>query len=182
MNKVRIWFIVLMYLINTNISSAQITSLSEGNRIRVWAPVIINNKIIGNLIGFSKDTLTIRYNDSILPIPVSTIISLEKSKIRSKMGRGAALGALTGTVLSGGLAWAAVSSASVDNYNFINPKAVGIAALIGGLSGTLIGAVIGSTQKVDRWIPIRVNNSYTHFIHLRPALKYFPGLKLHYAF
>jgi hypothetical protein len=182
MKKVRIWFIVLMCLIETNISYAQIASLSEGNRVRVWAPVIINNKIIGNLIGFSKDTLKISYSDSILQIPVSTLISLEKSNIRSKMGRGAALGLLTGTILSGGLAWAAVSSASVDNYNFINPKAVGVAALIGGLCGTLIGAVIGSTKKVDRWIPVRVNNSYTHFIHDGPATQFLPGLKLRYTF
>lgn len=91
--------------------------------------------------------------EALLPIQLSPTARLEISReTKSKAGRGAGLGALIG-----GIGLAVVGAASCDDDGWVDPGPGACAAggaIFGAGTGALVGLIIGSTSKEERWVEV----------------------------
>ena len=115
--------------------------LRPGQRVRVTAPVLRMNKIVGSFQEFRSDTLVLA--DSVLICALSDVTRLEVSHGRQAqwlkgVGIGFVLGAVTG--VTGGVIYCSVS----DECHGDPFSPVAILAIFAGVSGAT-GLVVGGT-------------------------------------
>lgn len=136
-------------------SSAQISQLEVGDRVRITAPLVEQDKIAGTVTEIDNTVLVLAVKDSSFYISESMIHNLETSVGKRRVvGRGMLIGAVVGTMMSG------VVSAVANNACGIGEDCVlanrdGEAFLAGATFGLLIGAAVGTVTgfftKIDEW-------------------------------
>ena len=130
--------------------SAAAGPLLEGDRVRFEAPSMGPKRVVGQVLATREDCLRLRLEDGReVEVSLADIRQLEVGRgLRSKTVEGAAIGALTGaSVLLGAL----IADRGVCDEDLGGCKAYGTVAVVGAISGTLLGALIGSQVKTDRW-------------------------------
>ena len=139
--------------------------LDPGSRVRVrydCAPVaavserpttVACRTATGALVMLTQDTLVLTSRTSRLTIPLASLQALAVGQGR---GRHVLLGAGIGFVLGSGamFAWWSQSvgcdqTKSQDASSF--SSCLGIAALLGGAPGALLGGMVGAFVRTDRW-------------------------------
>ncbi len=138
-----------------------IAPLATGQRVRVTAPTISNVPIVGALAHLNADTFLVETHGDTSRVPRAAVERLDVSMgQKSNAGKGALFGGLLG----GGIGALALGSSSLC----ADLEASGTCALVGagggGLAGLLLGALIGSTSKRDRWESASVDRLRVSFI------------------
>jgi len=160
MNAVRIAALLAILASNVAVDlAAQQTApaLKLGDRVRVLVPTT-EEPYLGTIQALGSDTLLLAIEGDRDPLVLSLadMTSLELSRgVKSRWATGAALGA--GTL---GLIGFAVDCTTSDEESMVWGGGCGDGkyTLILGAAGAVIGGLIGSTVKVERWeeIPLDV--------------------------
>ncbi len=162
MNAIRTLSSVLVIALAAaaDLAAQQDTLVVPGARVRVTAPTVAENHLVGTVAAVDADTLVLGVNHgtSSLAIPFASMTSLEVSRgKKSKAGLGAIIGAPIGLVAGALIGYAASGGGGTfplgEGLERLEEggDAMAAGALLGGLTGGLIGALIGSSIKVDRW-------------------------------
>lgn len=146
---------ILFLQISSPLAIAQISQLEIGDRVRITAPYVEQNKIKGTVQEIDQSVLVLAVKDTSFYISESMIHNLETSTGKKRVaGRGLIIGAVTGTMLTG-LASAFANSACGPGDECVLANSDGEAFLAGATMGLLIGAVIGTATgfftKIDEW-------------------------------
>ena len=118
-------------------------------------------RVVGYWMGLDGNQLTlgIEDRDDSLILPLVSLTKLEVSQgLKSRTLKGAGIGFLVGG--AAGLATAAIACAIAGNCDADDPYTGLVYAVFGVLGagvGTLTGAIIGSTIKVDRWETVQLD-------------------------
>lgn len=151
-----------LFLILVSETKAQFGEVKVGDRVRITAPFVLENKISGTITELDKTVLVVSVKDSSVYISESMIQNLETSTGKRRViGRGALIGAVTGVVLSG------MTSSVINNACGVGEDCVlanrdGEAFLKGAAIGLIVGVTVGTTagffMKVDQWerVPFRI--------------------------
>ncbi len=135
--------------------------VAPGDRVRIAAPEIVNDRVVGTVVALKPDTLAVNVEnrDSPLALPLASLTKLEVSQgQKSRTLKGAGIGFLVGG--AAGLATAALACAIAGDCDADDPYTGLVYAVFGVLGagvGTLTGAIIGSTIKVDRWDTVQLD-------------------------
>ena len=135
-------------------SAEQPEGVETGARVRVSAPPLWAQPVVGTLLEDGPENLSLELPDRDSPetVPRSAVVRLEVSRGRkSRAGRGALIGLAIGGAATMLLTFGDYSS---DVHGDPNLLAIG-AALAGG--GAVVGGGIGWTIKADQWedVPLR---------------------------
>lgn len=153
-------FLILTIL--APVAKAQFGEVKVGDRVRITAPFVLDDKIRGTITELDKSVLVVSVKDSSVYISESMIQNLETSTGKRRViGRGALIGAVSGVVLTG------MTSAVINNACGLGEDCVianrdGEAFLRGATVGILIGVTVGTAAgfftKVDEWerVPFRI--------------------------
>jgi hypothetical protein len=116
-------------------------ALPAGQRVRVSAPGVSENALVGSVVASDERQLTIRVAQRTEPVtvPRSGITKLEVSDGRHSRGIGATIGAVSGAL---------VGLAVGSRANWFTQQAEAGGAAIGALLGAGIGAAI---PPAERW-------------------------------
>jgi hypothetical protein len=151
----------LLLLIFPEVASSQASSpIQAGSRIRVKPAGPGQEWVMGNLLELPKDSVRLitggTQKDSVT-MPLSSLASFERSiGQRSRAGKGAVIGLGTGAVA--GLILGLVAYEECTGFCVVDPGRAGtgaIMALLGGVFGTGLGALFGTTVHEDRWVPVK---------------------------
>jgi hypothetical protein len=124
--------------------------VSVGQRVRVQAPPLFEDRRKGDVFAPVIDTLFLKKKDAaVQPIPVSAITSLEVSRGRQRWLWGF-LGATAG-FFAGGLLGAQTYDTGESDIDGI------LASIAGAAIGTVSGAIIGAVAAPERWKKIPVH-------------------------
>jgi uncharacterized protein YcfJ len=122
--------------------------MSTGSRIRVTAPSLSTDPIVGRLLLYTTDSLLLAAGDGEvrMRVPMSLVRTVEVSEGRDRLDwavKGAGIGLVAG-ILIGGAA-------------FAHSEANSLASVAGGIAGGVIGAplggVVGALAAPERWAP-----------------------------
>jgi len=124
--------------------------LLEGDRVRLEAPSMGPKRVVGQVLATREDRLRLRLEDGReAEVTLADIRRLEVARgLRSETVEGAAIGALAGAAVLLGVL---IADRGVCDEDLGGCRAYGTVAWIGAIPGTLLGAVIGSQVKTDRW-------------------------------
>ncbi len=105
---------------------------------------------VGTLVNWDADTLVME-SGNIFALPLESVTTLEVSAgRRSQTGLGAGIGALIGAVIG-----AVGGAAGCTGGGFVSPGGCAFAGgLVFGIGGALLGAVVGTATKTDRWVAV----------------------------
>jgi hypothetical protein len=126
-------------------------ALKPGSRVRITAPQLGGEPLVGTLVGLEPDRILVKRGSSDTPtlIPRSSVVKLEVSGgWKSQAGRGVmiglGIGAMPGLLLTFG-------DYNRDTHSSgPNPAAVDV---VGAAGGALVGAAIGWALKFEEWQP-----------------------------
>ena len=157
--------VLLLLLIPLSFTSlAAQDTLTAGDKVRVTTE---EERVVGSLVSLDDNqlTLTTEARDSSLVLPLASLTKLEVSRGQKSMaGRGALIGLGAGAAVGVGTALVACAGGDCNTDGDITGAlALGLGAG-GALVGAGIGALIGSSIKVDRWetVPLdRISVSLT---------------------
>ena len=144
----------------TLLAAQEDTLVASGERVRVTAPGLSSNPIVGTFDQVNRDTLLLSIDGRAEPIsvPISSVSKLEvsagtKSNFAKGLGIGFLIGATTGALIG-------AASGDDDPSAFMaftaEEKAVG-AGLVLGLAGGLLGGIIGAVNPSERWEAVPVD-------------------------
>ena len=176
------------------------TALSPGKRVRIKAPSLADQGIVGEIVGLNADMLAVKsvgetprssrrgtsgirirriYSAKLFNIPLESVSKLEVSEGRkSRVRQGAFTGFAAGIVM-GAIALASLCASYCDPAEVIKDESgqvVKWSAILGG-GGALLGAAIGSSRSEEKWrkVPldrIRLGLSPEHRGELRLAASF----------
>ncbi|MDX1618414.1 MAG: hypothetical protein R3224_06480 [Balneolaceae bacterium] len=136
-----------------------------GDRVRIDAPKLRFDRLVGTVSGFTPTTVVLVTRDTTLIIPHDSIreFSVSRGK-RRHIGKGSLIGAT-----AGGLVFAIGFRNSVNPcvdepicLNIIDKKeAFNLGAIVGSMAGGFTGAIIGALIQTERWekqpLPVSVS-------------------------
>lgn len=158
--------VVGLLLFSTSPLLGQLSGLTTGDRVRLYAPSVDQSKLVGTVSELSSSAMVLAADDSSYTIPYTSIeqLALNTGK-ESKILRGALLGLAVGG-LSGGVIGAGTyrekgceaKKCILEGFGVIEAMFKGY--LIGSASGLILGAILGS-KKRDRWqsMPVQLSMS-----------------------
>lgn len=121
--------------------------LSTDSRVRITAPTLFSNTLIGNIARIQSDTLLLAPRTR---IPLNAIAKLELSLGVQPLGKRVTSKAWKGALLLGGI----VSAAAIDNWDDWDDRS-GNKALLAIVGGTITGGVLGGTfgalHRPEHW-------------------------------
>ena len=129
-------------------------ALPAGERLRIHTG---EEQATYRLVGTEADTLVVLRSGRTTPerIGMTSIARLERSTGRrsamSGFGRGAAIGGLSGLVIGGGIGLAASGGDDADSFIISDGEATALLAAVGLAGGSLLGGLIGSSVRRERW-------------------------------
>lgn len=148
-----------------------------------WTVVTANADVFVNIAlkNFVNDTLRFSQTAQNFTIPIASIVQLRKKegKSESNAGRGARIGLFVGALI-GGVVGAIIAEpkpdddldeAFVKSIGFLPAVAGG--SLLGGLGGTVTGAVIGSQSRSSlsvEWVYTFSDDTQTKSVEIRAVL------------
>lgn len=120
--------------------------LGGGSRIRVAAPAVAGDPVIGRLLVLSRDTLLMSAGsgDARITLPLAAVRSIDLSEGRDRRGwavKGAGIGLVAGGLLGG------LSIGNADR----NDLAALAGFFAGAVIGTPLGAAVGAIVAPERW-------------------------------
>ena len=143
---------------------AQINKINVGDRVKISAPSAQPKTLFGTVHSITPEQIFLISNDEYFIIPFNSIrrihVSIGK---KSNTGKGALIGLSSGALLGGILSLSTYEECDdtepfgcILDFSKGEPFLLGAAA--GGLSGLVLGSVLGTIIKTDRWyrIPIKV--------------------------
>ncbi len=165
MNAIRTLSSVLVIALAAaaDLAAQQDTLVVPGARVRVTAPTVAENHLVGTVAAVDADTLVLGVNHGTsscfgqgvtimkLSIPFASMTSLEVSRgKKSNVGKGLGIGFLAGAALG-----AAIGFAAGDDppgfLAFSSEQKAAAGAILGSLAGGVIGGVVGATGPSERW-------------------------------
>lgn len=157
--------ILLFISVVQSAALAQMSNLTKGDLVRIYAPGIQGKSIIGTVYEVSTSAMLVSAEDSSFTIPFASINKLDISKGKKRnAGKGALIGAgLVG--LTGGIIGAA-SYKECNEEGFLacigyvdKTSLTVVGVLLGTLTGSAVGAIIGSTVESHKWdrIPLKLS-------------------------
>lgn len=119
----------------------------------VEAPFAGERRVIGHLLGRTPNTLVLDAEGTRVAIPFASVHEVEVSRgVRTAAVTGALLGAGAGGLL---MALFGVSDPECEPVcGFDSGEAGGFAFLIGALGGGVLGWVIGTSMRSERWVAL----------------------------
>jgi hypothetical protein len=155
-------------------------TVGVGSRVRVSAPEVAGDELIGTVDTVRNDTLVVLAGDPsvlwIVPFPSIAKLEVSSGK-RSHAGRGAGIGFLAGLVIGGAIGYASGDEncgGSGWGSLCIEKSELAVAAGLGfGLVGIGIGALVGSGFEAERWAYVPLEN-----IRVGPAPQVTSGLAI----
>ena len=153
-----------LLIVLTNIVTAVPTGATPampeaGARIRLTALVPERERWIGPFVSLARDTVTMRDegpSDTLVTVPALRVTRFEISQGNHGNGlRGAGVGLGIGALLG-----AAIGAAGTSDNDYIVSRGAGAAAgaLLLGVLGAGLGAVIGATAHSERWSTVPLEN------------------------
>ena len=121
--------------------------IEAGSRIRVTAPYVGADKLVGMCVEVDATRLRVQAEEQASPLTISLtdMTRLEVSRgQKSKWLIGAGIGLVGGAVLG-----AAIGTNLVGDFSDSDKRIMG--ATLGGVGGALVGGGIGSGIKTERW-------------------------------
>jgi hypothetical protein len=153
MRRTTLLSIAALFAGASSLAAQDSVHIATGNRVRVTAPRISGTRIVGTYARMDADTFVVEVGGDTRSFPRTAVIRLEVSVGRKG---NAEKGALYGALLGAGIGALALGTSSLC----ADLEAGGTCALVGagggGLGGLLIGALIGSVSKTDRWQTVPV--------------------------
>ena len=123
-------------------------AVEVGSRVRVSAPEVGAQPLIGRVVGLEPHAVLVRAESSgtatRVALGLSTTIEVSGGR-RSKAGRGAVVGAAVGAMP--GLLM------TFGDYNTDPEYSPGAVAALGAAAGAAVGAVVGWALKSEEWFP-----------------------------
>lgn len=135
--------------------------VAPGARVRVTAPSISRDRLVGTVVEMGEDTCVLEVERRTQPValPLASLETLEVSQgKKSKAGTGALIGLVVGA--GGGAALGAGICSSLSDLPGGSDDCGGAAiagALLFGLPSCGLGALIGWSIKVDRWEEVQLD-------------------------
>lgn len=124
--------------------------VSEGSRVRVTAPAVSPERLVGRVAALTADSLLLtRGAGARLQIDTRQVQAMSVSAGRNRWGwalRGAGIGFLAGGI-AGGIAGGHGDSSGLGGL---------VGFLAGVIVGTPLGAGIGAAAAPERWTPVRL--------------------------
>jgi len=153
-------------------AAQQVPPIETGSRIRVTAPALGIDKLVGTSVEADATRIRVQADDQASPMTISLadMTRLEVSQGRKSnalkgLGVGALIGAPIGAVL-GYLASPEQSSGeAVCTGSTVSCVAVGAAAV--GVTGALVGLGIGALAKSERWEEVPLDRLRVNIVPLR---------------
>ena len=153
--------LVALFVATSSPLAAQEAPVEPGARVRVTAPDLGINKAIGVFEAVEGGTLVV----GTLRLPLASVTRLEVHRgQKSRVGRGALIGAAVGAGSGAIIGAIAFSGSCIDNPDGCPAAGAAIGAIFLGLPGLLVGTVVGALSKTDRWeaVPLdRIRVSFT---------------------
>lgn len=111
-----------------------------GTRIRVTAPTVASDRLVGTAMSLDVDTLVMKAEDWAAPltVPIASVTRLDVSRGKVSRGKNALKGAGIGLLVGG--AGGYVVEASVEGDQAIAP-------IVGAIGGAVNGSLIGASGK-----------------------------------
>ena len=128
-------------------------SLEPGARVRIFAPSVASNGLVGTVVGLSRETLTLqpeRRSDAFV-VALSELTRIElstgrRTHARRDMGIGLLIGA-TGGAIAG--------RASGDDkggwFGLTAGEKAQIGAVVFGVAGAIAGALVAGNTSTEEW-------------------------------
>ncbi|MFH5832672.1 hypothetical protein ACG2F4_15055 [Halalkalibaculum sp. DA3122] len=170
---------------------AQIKGVHEGDHIRITAPAVSDSIITGQVDSITQDRILVTgvYSpNSWTEIPINAIEQLEIRKEVRKTGRGALVGGGIGAFTIGIITLASNESCDPDDQwctiEFSDGEAFLMGAAAGSLAGVVIGAIIGSASKGEKWerIPVEITSTPLSVRMFDRNNRHALGIKLTWSF
>ena len=150
----RITFLVVVLGLGCGGRPAPVLAPEPGDRVRVTAPDLGINRYMGRVSAVDDDTLTV----DTLHLAFASVTGLDVFRGRKSFGagKGAGLGFLIGA--GGGAVIGALfglspnAQCAFENSGPCPGFLAAFGAVLGGVTGTLVGVVSGALIKTDRWV------------------------------
>ena len=147
------------------IASQQAPRLKPGDRIRAHAPSASPGPLVGTVVAFQADSLMVQGDTKSWRLSLASLTRLDISQgRRSHAGLGAGIGLLVGAGV-GAVIGSGCDLTVVPVSSEAGCIAVGV-ALVGG-AGALLGAVIGSHTRTERWAEVPLDHLRISFMPRR---------------
>jgi hypothetical protein len=173
----------LLIVKKTDSASAQPAGIKAGDKIRIDAPLLFDQRVTGYVAAISANDITFFNDDMYMLVPYSGIKNIRVSKGRKgNPGMGFLIGAGTGGILAGtyeafnytecvSTGWFGCGMAPRSRTGaFFSGFAGG--AILGGVTGLFVGAFI----KTERWsqpvsrFSAAATHQYSTRLHQAPVL------------
>jgi hypothetical protein len=144
---------------------AQASRPKPGARIRFDAPSL-EGRLAGTLVAWESDTLVVKvdgYSAGLnLLVPVDSVAGLEVRRERRMTLEGLGLGVLAGTLtaLAADPNWVDENGncTTVPCLSYLVSSHLDTRLAVFGISGVLLGTMIGSETKSAKWVPVRLES------------------------
>ena len=127
-------------------------------KVRFKAPSLSKNRIVGEVVKMTRDTLLIREGRTFLEVPLSAVSNFEVSLGQHRnTGKGFRLGLGVGLAVSTSFFLYAgyLSEKTKDEHNNIDPLAPGLAGAYLGPFIVILSTFIGASTKSEKWIEVQ---------------------------
>src|SRR5437773_2749266 len=149
----------------TVIASQERPVLKSGDRVRIIAPSVSRAPFVGTLVTLRTDSLVVQDGANVWRLSLASLTRLDISQgLTSHAGRGAGIGLLVGAGV-GAVIGSGCDLTVVPVSSEAGCIAVGV-ALVGG-AGALLGAVIGSHTRTERWAAVPLDHLRVSFMPRR---------------
>ena len=138
---------------------AQQIDIKAGSRVKLDVPTLSEEKLIGNISSMTDTTIFLDVGNSIYVIPVASIEEISVSTgIRAQKKQATILGIVAGGSIGSIIGYLTIEPCVVEENPLLGClgkptskfRSALIGATLGGVSGALIGRLVGSTET-DRW-------------------------------
>jgi hypothetical protein len=158
--------LLILALATPAVGNAQLATVAPGSRVRVFAPKVSADKLVGTLAFGIIDTVSLDVASARRTIPVNSLERLELSRGKTRRA-GAVRGVKVGLLVAG--AYAVVAFASKQGSYASQQRGLPTAlvnSLAVGAGSVAVGALIGSRYRVESWttvypkLPPRATRTY----------------------